>query len=155
MAVFTSNPITVRLQAPSEPFRRADIVVHGVDHSRASFEGRLFFDNPEATTSTPRNDENRYAGSFWVFGHGGCAGDEGHCEVPIERRAFDFRPEHELTGMSFKVIVTEKLRALVGLGQSFAVSVIPCVRPESAERLPEALLTDLLHVDRIDLLTYQ
>jgi len=154
MADFIANPITVTLAAPTAPFRRADIALHGVDHSKASFEGRLFFNNPDATVATPTDDEHRYAGSFWVFAHGGCAGDEGHCEVPAARRPFDFRPEHQLTEMSYQVIVTDKLRELTTPGDSFTVTVVPFVRPELAEPLPAKLVTDVLQVQRVDLLTY-
>jgi hypothetical protein len=155
MAVFVPNPITVTLQAPIASYRRADVEVHGVDHSRASFEGRLFFNNPDATPETPTDDEHHYGGSFWVFGHGGCAGDEGHCEVPSTRRPFDFRPEHQLTPNSYRVIVTSKLRELTIPGEPFTLTVVPYVRPESAEPLPANLVTDLLHVQRVDLLTYK
>ena len=52
-------------------------------------------------------------------------------------------------------MVTEKLRALVGQGQGFSVRIVPYVRPENAERLPENLVTDLLDFDQVALLTYQ
>jgi tyrosinase len=155
MADFVPNPITVTLQAPTAPFRRADIALHGVDHSKSSYEGRLFFNNPDATPSTPADDEHYYAGSFWVFGHGGCAGDEGHCEVPATRRPFDFRPEHQLTAQSYQVVVTSKLRQMTEPGRPFTLTIVPYVRPEVAEPLPGNLLSDLLHVERIDLLTYK
>ena len=154
MATFVSNPITVTLAAPDEPFRRADLEFHSVDHSKASFEGRLFINNPDAGPDTPTDHES-YVGSFWVFGHGGCAGDEGHCEPPAERRPFDFRAEHQLTRVSKRVMVTEKLRELVGQGQAFSVRIVPYVRPENAERLPENLVTDMLQFDQVALLTYQ
>jgi hypothetical protein len=155
MAIFVPNPITVTLQAPAMLFRRADIALHGVDHSKASFEGRLFFNSPNATPSTPTDDEHSYAGSFWVFGHGGCAGDEGHCEVPDARRPFDFRPAHQLTLASYRVIVTDKLRQMITVGQPFRVTIVPYVRPELAEPLPESLVTNLLQIQRVDLLIYQ
>ena len=154
MATFVSNPVTVTLTTSDEPYRRADLEFHGVDHSKASFEGRLFINNPEAGPETPTSDES-YAGSFWIFGHGGCAGDEGHCAPPRERRPFDFRPEHQLTPMSKRVIITEKLEALVGQGQSFSVRIVPYVRPENAEPLAATLVTALLQFNRVDLLTYQ
>ena len=154
MATFVPNPVTVTLQAPKTPFRRADLEIHGVDHSKASFEGRLFFNNTEATPATPTDDEHRYAGFFWVFGHGGCAGDEGHCEVPTSRRPFDYRPEHQSTAISCKVIVTGKLRQLVTPGESFTVTVVPYVWAEIAAPLPENLVTDLLEIQRVDLLAY-
>jgi len=155
MAQFVSNPITVTLPAPTEGYQRADLAFHGVDHSKASFEGRIFFNNPDATPTTPKDQEHGYAGSFWIFGHGGCAGDEGHCDVPEDLRPFDFRPEHQLTTISVDVIVTEALKTIVKPGEAFSVSVVPWVRPEHADVLPETLVTDILHIDRVDLLTYQ
>lgn len=154
MATFVSNPVTVTLTAPDGPYRRADLEFHGVDHSKASFEGRLFLNHPDAGPDTPTSHES-YAGSFWIFGHGGCAGDEGHCDPPRERRPFDFRPEHQLTPMSKRVVVTETLRALVQPGQDFTVRIVPYVRPENAGPLPANLVSDLLRFDRADLLTYQ
>jgi hypothetical protein len=154
MAPFVSNPSTVVLTAPSEPYVRADLELHGVDHSKASFEGRLFLNNPEAGPDTPTTDES-YAGSFWIFGHGGCAGGEGHCEPSRELRPFDFRAEHQLTPISKLVVITAKLRQLVPPARDFSVRIVPYVRPESAERLPSNLVTDLLHFERVDLLAYQ
>lgn len=155
MGTFSANPINLELEVPQEPYQRADIYLHGIDHSKASFEGRLFVNNAEADENTPPDDAHHYVGSFWVFGHGGCAGDEGHCEVPTSRRPFDLRPEHQLTPMSTRVIVTEKLRTMTEPGQRFSLRVVPCVRPENAEPLPDALVTDVLQVERVDLITYQ
>lgn len=154
MAEFVANPLTVALTAPGEPYYRADLEFHGVDHSKASFEGRLFINNPDAGPDTPTDDDS-YAGSFWIFGHGGCAGDEGHCEPVPERRAFDFRPEHQLTAVSKRVMITGKLQALIQPAQDFTVRIVPYVRPELAELLPANLVTDILQLDRVDLLTYQ
>jgi hypothetical protein len=154
VATFESNPQTVTLRAPEEPYYRADLGFYGVDHSKASFEARLFINNPGAGPDTPTDDPS-YSGSFWIFGHGGCAGAEGHCEPPAQRRPFDFRPEHQLTAMSKRVIITDKLRELVRPGAEFSVRVVPYVRPENAEPLPANLVTDLLYFDRADLLTYQ
>jgi hypothetical protein len=154
MADFVANPLTVTLQAPGEPYQRADLEFHGVDHAKASFEARLFINNPGAGPDTPTTDES-YAGSFWILGHGGCAGGEGHCEPARERRPFDFRPEHQLVPVSKRVMITEKLRALVQPGEQFTVRVVPYIRPESAGRLPGNLITDVLRFDRADLNTYQ
>jgi tyrosinase len=145
----------VTLSCPAEPYIRADLEFHGVDHSKASFEGRLFINNATASPDTATDDANGYAGSFWIFGHGGCAGAEGHCEPPRERRAFDFRPPHQLIPVSKRVIVTDRLRALVAPGADFTVRIVPVVRPEHAASLPASLVTDLLQVERVDLRTYQ
>src|SRR5579864_6462500 len=131
MAEFVSNPMTVTMTAPGEPYKRADLIIHGIDHAKASYECRLFINNPAAGPDTATTD-NSYVGSFWIFGHGGCAGGEGHCEPPRERRPFDFRIEHQLTPMSKIVVITEKLRSLVAAGEQFTVRFVPYVRPDSA-----------------------
>src|SRR5450631_1436017 len=111
MATFVSTPTTVTLRPPTVPFDRADLEIHGLDHSKASFEGRIFLNNPGADVGTPPDLEHGYAGSFFVFGHGGCAGDVGHCEVPTEpQRPFDLRPEHQLTRMTKRVTIGDQLR---------------------------------------------
>jgi hypothetical protein len=57
--------------------------------------------------------------------------------------------------VSKRVVVTEKLRALVAPGQEFTVRIVPYVRPEHAASLPANLVTDLLQVHRVELLSYQ
>lgn len=100
----------------------------GVDHARASFEVRLFLNHPDAGPDTPTDDEHGYAGSFFVFGHAGCAGDEGHCDVPAgPRRPFDLRPEHQLTPVTERVIITEALRRMTGPVTTLWVSAVPVV----------------------------
>jgi hypothetical protein len=49
---------TVTLTAPAEPYRRADLVFHGVDHGGASYEGRLFVNHPDAGLETPTDDSS-------------------------------------------------------------------------------------------------
>src|SRR5690242_9484865 len=108
--IAVSSPVTLTLRAPTAPFRRADLEFHGVDHSRASFTVRLFFNQPDATVDTPADADHGYAGAFHIFGHGGCAGEEGHCAVPTDRRPDDRRLPHQLTPVSKRVVVTEALR---------------------------------------------
>jgi hypothetical protein len=153
--MFTANPLTVTLTCPAEPYVRADLEFHGVDHSKASFEGRLFINNATAGPDTAMDDASGYAGSFWIFGHGGCAGAEGHCEPPQERRAFDFRPSHQLIPVTKRTIITGRLRELVTPGAEFTLRIVPYVRPEHAAELPANLVTDVLRVERVDLITYQ
>ena len=45
-----------------------------------SYEARVFLNNPAATLETPLEPGEGYAGSFNVFGHGACYGEEGHCD---------------------------------------------------------------------------
>src|SRR4051812_43189338 len=78
---FTSRPVPIDFAAPDHRFTSADLEINGIFHGEASFEGRIFLNNPKADYTTPRNRENGYAGAFHIFGHGGCLGDPGHCDV--------------------------------------------------------------------------
>jgi tyrosinase len=109
---FVSEPIRIAAAEEDDPIvSRADLVLFGVDHSGDSYEGRVFLNNPDADVDTPRDPAHGYAGSFTVFGHGGCYGEEGHCD-PGQRTtdAFDRRPPHPLTPFTKTVVVSEALR---------------------------------------------
>ena len=95
-------------------FSRADLVFTGVDHSDRSYEVRVFLNNRGATAETPRTAENGYAGRYVVFGHGGCFGGSGHCDVPTEPRGpYDLRPQHPLTPQTKIVTVTDALNRVL------------------------------------------
>lgn len=148
-------PVTLTLRAPTGDFRRADLEFYGVDHSRSSYTARLFFNQPDADAATPTDDEHGYAGSFHIFGHGGCAGDEGHCEVPTDRRPDDLRPPHQLTPLNKRVTVTAALQRALRHGQQLQLTVVAVLREELVTSYGAELTSDLLHFDRVDLLTYQ
>ena len=151
-----SAPLTVTLPAPAGSFRRADLEFHGIDHARSSFSVRVFLDNPGADVTTPPDEQHGFAGTFHIFGHGGCAGDEGHCDVPEERRAADLRPAHQLVRLSKRLVVTAPLRRALAAGRdAVAVTLVAVLRSELVDSYGEALTTDLLTCDRVDLLTYQ
>ena len=109
--------VTLELERPAptpDVFTRADLEFRGVDHSGPSFEARIFLDNRRASADTPRDESEGYAGSFWVFGHGGCFGELGHCDIPEGPRGpFDRRPAHPLTPHFKTVIVTEALKRVL------------------------------------------
>ena len=125
---FTSKPVRIDFAAPDHRFTRADLEIDGIYHGEASYEGRVFLNNPKADYTTPRNRENGYAGSFHIFGHGGCLGDPGHCEVDEHgREAYDFRAPHPLTPASKRVTVTDTLRDLARTQKEVTVTVVPVV----------------------------
>lgn len=136
------------------PFSRADLVFHDVDHSGLSYEGRIFLNAPDADENTPKETEAGYAGSFYIFGHWGCLGDEGHCDIPEGRlHAFDYRPLHKLVPYKQIVDVTPAIQRLVE-GEAVnevTVSVIPVAEP----LLEDDDTSDLLHLSRLSLLTYE
>lgn len=148
VARFVSDPIELpERDGVDDDFYRADLVFYDVDHSGPSYEARVFINAPKANAKTPRDDP-RYAGSFCIFGHGGCFGDLGHCDVPTERDPFDLRPPHQLIPASKTVVVTDALRRLVAPGDTtITVTVVAFV--------PGAAKHDVLQFGTVRLLTYQ
>ncbi|HEY6271036.1 MAG TPA: hypothetical protein VIX19_03470 [Terriglobales bacterium] len=126
------SKIYVSSKIPVDPlrkiFQRADLIFDGVDHSGATYEARVFLNNPGANAKTPTNLQHGYAGTFHIFGHGGCFGDVGHCEVRGVPGPYDPRPAHPLTPARKVLIATEAVRKAVGKGKAFTVTVVPIVR---------------------------
>ena len=146
------TPQPLHLAAPLSPasFARADLKLHEVDHSGPTFEGRVFLNNPRADETTPKTPENGYAGSFHIFGHGGCFGDEGHCEVPTERRPGDTRRPHPLTPAEKSVTITEALKRALGQGTDVQVTIVPVVMAATDKTDTE----DVLHFKSLNIVTY-
>lgn len=137
------KPLEVPASEDLDQFSRADLVFYGVEHAGASYEARVFIDNPDATTETSTDLEHGYAGSYTVFGHAGCYGEEGHCHPEYGHSdAFDRRPAHPLTPYTKTVVVTEALlHALKVSGESkIAITVVPVIAEarKGARELPEA-----------------
>jgi hypothetical protein len=125
---FTSRPVPIDFAAPDHRLTRADLEIEGIFHGGASYEGRVFLNNPKADHTTPRDREHGYAGSFYIFGHGGCLGDPGHCEVKEDtRERYDFRAPHPLTLALKRVTVTDTLRDLAKTNKEVTVTIVPVV----------------------------
>lgn len=106
---FLTQPIQLSPAIRAGEYVRVDIVLHGIDHSKASYEGRLYINHADADATTGREHPN-YVSSYHVLGHGECFGDVGHCDIPTDPRApFDLRPPHQLIPHSKVVTVTEAL----------------------------------------------
>jgi hypothetical protein len=150
MERYDSTPVPLSPGVQAGEFSGGQLIFYDVDHSGDSYEGRVFVNAPDATLDTPREPEHGYAGSFVIFGHGGCAGDEGHCDVPAEPKdLFDSRPLHPLTPQTKTVDVSDALRRVHGDGDSILVTVLPVVAgPESTE------LQDVLEFSAMRLVTY-
>lgn len=147
--VFKSEKTIPVKQLPAK-FSRADLEFIDVDHSGASFEARVFINNPQADENTPTSEASGYAGSFNIFGHGGCFGDVGHCEVHERRDEFDFRPTHALAPARKVVVATEAIARAVQLKADIAITVVPVVKSwtEKSDR------DNVLKFDHINLVTY-
>jgi hypothetical protein len=122
---YTSSEMSIEML--DEDFSRADIEFHGIDHSGASFEGRVFLNNPEANERTELSLESGYAGSFHIFGHGGCFGDdEEHCVVH-PRRPYDPRPAHPLSRARKVVMATDAVRRARAQATTATITVVPII----------------------------
>lgn len=141
----------IYLDTLDQTFTRADIEFDGVDHSGASFEARVFLNNPDANDSTEKTLESGYAGSFHIFGHGGCFGDdEGHCEVH-PRRAYDPRPGHPLSRARKVVIATPAVRRALEQNSTATITVVPIIMS-----LTEKCDTEnVLKFDKVSIITYR
>jgi hypothetical protein len=147
--------LVLELPDPTDEFSRADLEFRGVDHSGPSFEARIFFENPRADASTPREESEGYAGSFFIFGHGGCFGELGHCDVKDESSAvYDRRPAHPLTPYFKTVIVTDALRRLLqtNADDTFSATVVAVV-PDNATS--HVAVDDPLAFESVSLITFQ
>lgn len=152
--VFVSDPLDLPPWDEGDTFVRADLEFVDVGHSGRSFEARVFVDNDRADADTPTDADRGYVGAFYVFGHGGCFGEHGHCDVPTgPLGAFDRRAPHQLTPQRKVVIATERLEALARTGaETVRVTVVPVV-PASVEGDADTV-EDVLRFARVTLVTY-
>jgi hypothetical protein len=145
----------LELPPSGDEFARADLTFYGIDHSGPSFTVHVYFDAPEAVTAaTARTQEGGYVGSFSVFGHGGCFGDEGHCDVRGAVTPFDRRSPHQLVPMTRILIATEAVRQRVAEGRGqVRVSAVAEVR--QSPLADPAAAEDVLVLDQVALHVYQ
>jgi hypothetical protein len=141
---FTTDPI--ELPPRDRPFERADLIFYGLDHSGPSFEARVFID-PRGVGKDADSTHRAYAGSFYIFGHGGCFGDVGHCDIPSDPDPFDLRPSHQLEPATRIVTVTDAVRDLLEREVDAAKVTVVAT---SEGRAPN----DVLAFDRVRLATY-
>ena len=151
-----SRPLEVPRRPDGRDYDHADLELHGIDHSGLSFEGRIFLNNPRATENTALDLEAGYVGSFHIFGHGGCFGDVGHCDVPIEPQdPFDYRLPHPLTPANRSIEITDALKTLRDTGDvdSVTVTIVAIPYAPSSRVGRDAQLK--LELESISLSTYE
>ena len=147
MERFVSDPFDIADLSVAE-LSRADLVFYGVDHGGDSYTARVYLNNPKATATTPTTAASGYAGSFTVFGHGNCYGDEGHCEPRARTTdAFDRRAPHPLEPQTKTVVITTALARV--RGSSLTVTVV-AVDP----RGKRAKASDALRFEHLRLAAY-
>ena len=143
------SPRKITVSDLPSSYGRADLEFIGVDHSGASYEARVYLNNPSADANTQAVEANGYAGSYHIFGHGGCYGDVGHCEVH-KRDEFDPRPSDPLEPIKKVVIATDAIKKASSESSEISVTVVPIIMSwtEKTE------LTDVMKFDHINLVTY-
>jgi hypothetical protein len=150
VAKLYKSPKKISIADLPTQFTRADLEFIGVEHSGASYEARVFINNPDAGGDTPPVEANGYAGSFSIFGHGGCFGDVGHCDIHKEQDPFDPRPSHPLLPIKKVVIATNAIKSAVTRKADISVTVVPVVMGWTEKSDTD----DVLKFDHINLVTY-
>jgi hypothetical protein len=141
---FTSPAI--ELPPADRAFERADVIFYGLDHSGASYEGQVFLDG-RGVGADADSTHRAYVGSFFIFGHGGCFGDVGHCDIPTARDPFDLRPPHQLEPALRIITVTDAVKALLERGVDAAKVTVNA-------RTADRQAADVLAFDTVRLATY-
>ena len=141
---FTSDPI--ELPPAGRAFDRADLMFYGLAHSGPSYEGQVFLD-ARGVGADADESHRAYVGSFFIFGHGRCFGDAGHCDIPTERDPFDLRPPHQLEPAVRILTVTGAVRALLDRGIDAAKITVNA-------RTADRQTADVLAFDTVRLATY-
>ena len=134
----------------SKPYR-ADIEIHGIDHAGPSYQARVYLNNPTANEDTGVAPDTGYAGSFHIFGHGGCLGDPGHCDV-VTRGLYDPRPGHPLTPGRKVVIATDAVRRAIQASNVITVTLVPIIL-STTPRIGRP--DDVIKFDTIRIVTYR
>jgi tyrosinase len=140
MERFDSAPMPLPPAVREGQYSSADLIFYDVDHSSRSFEALIFLNAPDVGAGTGRELEAGFAGSFVIFGHGGCFGDEGHCHVPTHHKdPFDSRPLHPLTAQTKTVEVTEALKRVGADSDSLIVTALAIVPDADGPQLRDLL----------------
>jgi tyrosinase len=130
--------------------QRADLEFYGINHYRPSYLARIYFNDDEVDVVGATEDRESYAGSFAIFGHRECTGDEGHCDTHAHGRRFDDRPSHPLTRAFKRVVVTDALRRCLSSDQ-LTITVIAVTDPQDTVE-PGVPLMD---IDGVQLSTFE
>lgn len=146
----TTPEMSLMYDRNENEFYKAIIEFYGVDTNGPSYEGRVFLNNPRADENTPLNESNGYVGSYNVFGHDGCWGDEGHCE-PAPFRTYDSRIHSHVDPVYKSVEATKLLKKYARTRSKFTITVVP--RIGSGQRLSDA--KDVLKYKRIRVTCYE
>jgi hypothetical protein len=148
----TSPPLSVYFNSEENDFYHIDIEFYGVDVSGPSYQGRVYVNNPDANENTPLDEKNRNVGSYYIFGHYGCFGDEGHCELPT-RRPYDSRSKIDVKPCYKSIEATKVLKKYIQSGKEIVLTIVPLI--SKAGRKTEIDTKDVVHIQRIRINCYE
>lgn len=131
-------------------FYQAVIEFYGVDTNGPTYEGRVYVNNPDADGNTPLDESSGYVGSYYIFGHDGCWGDEGHCHI-LPNRAYDSR-SHSHTDRVYKSVdATKAIKECVKSNVNITVTVVPKIR--GGQKMSDT--KEVVRCERIRLTCYE
>jgi len=148
-----SEPIYLDIKKLENEFYRADIEIHGVDHSGHSYEGRIFLNNVQADENTQLNEQTGYVGSYHIFGHGGCVGNLGHCDLIPQRKPYDKRPSQDLKPQYKRIVITETLKQMGKDTVKFIITIVPVIYGKDSH-LDLSDEKNIIKFDKIGIITY-
>ena len=137
----------------SKSIAKATLEFHGINHSGPSYEARVFLNNKNANEKTTKTEKNGYAGSFYIFGHGGrCYGGPGHCKIPPKDTVdpYDNRRSHPLTPTFRYVTITKQLQKLAKKTNKISVTIVPIAK--SYDEMAD--FENILQFEKLSLITY-
>ena len=146
------------LELPGEqqraPLWRAELFFHGLDLLGPSYRAAVFLNHGRVTHDTPEDADHGYAGAFFLFGKGGCFGEEGHCHPRPRRGRFDTRLIPQTYPTSRAVDVTEAVRREIAAGAEELVATLVPEVADSAGVLTEGDLAAPIKFEQVGLVTY-
>ena len=152
--IYSSNKLVLDISKLESTFYRADLIIYGLDHSGPSYEGRVFINNPKANRNTPQDSRHGYTGSYFVFGHGGCLGDEGHCDLNRPSLRFNIVP-NPLIPEKVSLIITEILKELGKYTKEFTFTIVPILAAGSEKACQkDADLKNVVLLHKVSIETY-
>jgi hypothetical protein len=150
-----SKPLEIPRRPDGRDYDHADLELHGIDHSGLSYQAHVFLNNRRANERTRLEASTGYAGTFHVFGHGGCFGDLGHCDVPTgPQDPYDYRLPHPLYPATKSIEVTDALKGVRDASDGDTVTVTIVAIPTDPPPKPARGAEMTLARERISLASY-
>ncbi len=122
---------------PVEPGRPTTLRLYGVEHSPESFSVRVFVNDPDADARTPIRENDHFASSIYMYGHGDAAYNA--AQFDPERTATRHRPATKpLERFDTLIDLTQAVQRTASRGESLRLTFV--VVGPSGEPLSASLL---------------